>query len=105
MPTGRQQQFEIITSSQGRGWHGPLVRLPSITLTVAAVAVLLLLQVFCHRLQAADLPAAAGQDPIVDDNDPRVKVALARAAAFLQARGTPPQLGELSLSINALAKI
>jgi hypothetical protein len=103
MATGRQQKSEINSSSQVRRWHGPLARRSSIALTIAVA--LVPLTRLNHGLHAAEPPAIAQQDPITDDNDPRVKIADARAAAFLQARGIPPQVGELSLSINALAKI
>jgi hypothetical protein len=105
MATGRQKKFETISPSQGRGWPGQSAHLPVIVLALSAIAPLLPLLKTYHGLQAAEPPATAVQDPIADDNDPRVKIAVARAAAFLQARGTPPQVGELSLSINALAKI
>lgn len=55
--------------------------------------------------KVAEPKTTAAQGPIADDNDPRVKAAVARAAAFLRSKGTPALVGELSLSINALAKI
>ncbi len=87
MHTGRRRQFEFIPA-QDRGRHGHWTRS----------------LVFALALAAVGSPTTASQDPIADDNDPRVKAAVARAANFLRGRGTPPQVGELSLAIHALAK-
>jgi len=104
MATGRRKKIVIISLSRNCGRSEHWARMPVFAVAVAAL-VSIPLQGPGHGLNAAEPPAAAEQDPIADDNDLRVKAAVARAAAFLRGKGTPPQVGELSLSINALAKI
>jgi hypothetical protein len=53
-------------------------------------------------------PAKAAPTPqgaIANDDDPRVKTAVARAANFLRATGRNRGLGEVALMVHALAKI
>jgi hypothetical protein len=72
---------------------------------LALIAAISQYRVFSDEAFAASPPAAAADDPIANDNDPRVKAAVARAANVLRRDGTPGQVGSLSLAINALAKI
>jgi hypothetical protein len=49
-----------------------------------------------------DRPA---ETPILSPHDVRVKSALERAATYLRGKGSPSLVGELALTVNALAKI
>jgi hypothetical protein len=100
----RQNTFVIAPRPQLRG-DQRRASLALIALALAAFAAIARLDPAGQQLLAADPLVHAAEDPIADDNDPRVKAAIARAANFLRRNGTPGQVGELSLRINALAKI